>query len=63
MEDIVLVTMSEFGRTAQENGNNGTDHGHGDVMFVLGGPVREARFTANGPALSRSNSTKAAIWP
>ena len=38
-EDIVLVTMSEFGRTARENGNRGTDHGHANVMFVLGGPV------------------------
>jgi uncharacterized protein (DUF1501 family) len=40
MEDIVLVTMSEFGRTAQENGSNGTDHGHGSVMFVAGGRVK-----------------------
>src|SRR3989441_3968049 len=39
MEDIVLVTMSEFGRTAREDGNAGTDHGHGNVMMVLGGPV------------------------
>src|SRR5262245_49130835 len=37
MEDIVLVTMSEFGRTAREDGNGGTDHGHGNVMMVLGG--------------------------
>ena len=37
MDDIVLVTMSEFGRTAEENGNAGTDHGHGDLMMVLGG--------------------------
>src|SRR5947208_1004178 len=44
MEEIVLVTMSEFGRTAQENGNNGTDHGHGNLMFVLGGPVGEEGF-------------------
>src|SRR5208282_5679840 len=39
-EDTVVVTMSEFGRTARENGNRGTDHGHANVMFVLGGPVR-----------------------
>jgi hypothetical protein len=37
MEDIVVVTMSEFGRTAEENGTGGTDHGHGNVMLVLGG--------------------------
>ena len=34
MEDIVLVTMSEFGRTVEENGNAGTDHGHGSLMMV-----------------------------
>ena len=37
-EDTVVVTMSEFGRTARENGNRGTDHGHANVMFVMGGP-------------------------
>src|SRR5437899_10619055 len=36
MENIVVVTMSEFGRTARENGNRGTDHGHANCMFVLG---------------------------
>jgi uncharacterized protein (DUF1501 family) len=40
MSDVVLVTMSEFGRTVRENGNRGTDHGHGNVMLVLGGGVR-----------------------
>ena len=51
MEDVVLVTMSEFGRTARENGNNGTDHGHGDVMFVLGGPVRGGKVYGKWPGL------------
>jgi len=51
MEDIVVVTMSEFGRTAQENGNQGTDHGHGDVMFVLGGPVRGGKVYGKWPGL------------
>ncbi len=53
MDDIVLVTMSEFGRTAQENGNNGTDHGHGDVMFVLGGPVAGGKVYGNWPGLEK----------
>jgi uncharacterized protein (DUF1501 family) len=53
MEDIVLVTMSEFGRTAQENGNNGTDHGHGNVMFVLGGPVRGGKIYGKWPGLEK----------
>jgi uncharacterized protein (DUF1501 family) len=39
-DDTVIVVMSEFGRTARENGNGGTDHGHGNVMWVMGGGVR-----------------------
>jgi uncharacterized protein (DUF1501 family) len=53
MEDIVLVTMSEFGRTAQENGNAGTDHGHGGVMFVLGGSVRGGKVYGKWPGLEK----------
>ena len=51
MEDIVLVTMSEFGRTAREDGNAGTDHGHGNVMMVLGGPVRGRKVYGRWPGL------------
>ena len=50
-EDTVVVTMSEFGRTARENGNRGTDHGHANVMFVLGGPVRGGRVYGHWPGL------------
>ena len=39
MADVAVVTMSEFGRTAKENGTRGTDHGHANVMFVMGGGV------------------------
>jgi uncharacterized protein (DUF1501 family) len=39
LDDTLVVCMSEFGRTARENGNNGTDHGHGGLMFLLGGKV------------------------
>jgi uncharacterized protein (DUF1501 family) len=46
MEDIVLVTMSEFGRTAEENGNSGTDHGHGSMMMVRGGRVAGGKISA-----------------
>ena len=52
MEDVVLVTMSEFGRTARENGNRGTDHGHGNVMFVLGGRVRGGKVYGRWPGLA-----------
>jgi len=53
MEDIVLVTMSEFGRTAREDGNAGTDHGHGNVMMVLGGPVKGGQVYGRWPGLER----------
>ena len=51
MEDITLVTMSEFGRTARENGDRGTDHGHANVMFVLGGDVRGGKVYGEWPGL------------
>ncbi|MBV8570957.1 MAG: DUF1501 domain-containing protein, partial [Acidobacteriaceae bacterium] len=53
MADITLVTMSEFGRTVKENGNRGTDHGHANVMFVLGGPVRGGKVYGAWPGLER----------
>jgi uncharacterized protein (DUF1501 family) len=52
MEDVVVVTMSEFGRTAKENGNRGTDHGHANVMFVMGGPVRGGKVYGKWPGLA-----------
>ena len=52
-EETVVVTMSEFGRTARENGNRGTDHGHANVMFILGGPVRGRRVYGRWPGLAQ----------
>jgi uncharacterized protein (DUF1501 family) len=37
MEDVLILTISEFGRTVRQNGSGGTDHGHGNFMFVIGG--------------------------
>src|SRR5665213_3535343 len=51
-ENITLVTMSEFGRTARENGTGGTDHGHANVMFVLGGAVKGGKIYGKWPGLS-----------
>jgi uncharacterized protein (DUF1501 family) len=53
MEDVVIVTMSEFGRTAEENGDGGTDHGHGNLMMVLGGPVNGGKIYGKWPGLER----------
>jgi uncharacterized protein (DUF1501 family) len=53
-DDTVVVTMSEFGRTARENGNRGTDHGHANVMFVMGGPVRGGKVYGRWPGLDQS---------
>ncbi|PYU15628.1 MAG: hypothetical protein DMG37_04530, partial [Acidobacteria bacterium] len=52
MENIVFVTMSEFGRTARENGNRGTDHGHANCMFVMGGDVRGGQVYGKWPGLN-----------
>jgi uncharacterized protein (DUF1501 family) len=53
MEDVTLVTMSEFGRTARENGDRGTDHGHANVMFVMGSGVRGGRVYGDWPGLAQ----------
>lgn len=50
--DTVIVVMSEFGRTVRENGNGGTDHGHGNVMWVMGGAVRGGKVYGKWPGLS-----------
>jgi uncharacterized protein (DUF1501 family) len=52
MEDVVVITMSEFGRTARENGNRGTDHGHANAMFVMGGPVAGGKVYGKWPGLA-----------
>ncbi|HSD10526.1 MAG TPA: DUF1501 domain-containing protein [Candidatus Binatia bacterium] len=51
MRDVLLVTISEFGRTAHENGNRGTDHGRAGVMLVLGGEVRGGKVYGDWPGL------------
>src|SRR2546430_2750618 len=55
LRDVVVVTMSEFGRTVRENGNAGTDHGHGTAMLVLGGPVNGGRVLGRWPGLDPAN--------
>src|SRR5579864_5993941 len=51
-QDTVILVISEFGRTVRQNGNGGTDHGHGNVMWVMGGPVRGRKVYGAWPGLS-----------
>ena len=51
MADTVILTMSEFGRAVAENGSRGTDHGHGNAMFVIGGGVKGGRVYGTWPGL------------
>ena len=53
MEDVVILTMSEFGRTVAENGSGGTDHGHANCMLALGGSVDGGRVLGDWPGLDR----------
>jgi uncharacterized protein (DUF1501 family) len=53
MEDVVILTMSEFGRMAKQNGNGGTDHGHAGAMFVIGGHVKGGTVFGRWPGLER----------
>jgi uncharacterized protein (DUF1501 family) len=52
MDDVLVLTMSEFGRTARENGNRGTDHGHATAFFALGGGVKGGRVYGRWPGLA-----------
>jgi uncharacterized protein (DUF1501 family) len=51
-DDTVVVVVSEFGRTVRENGNRGTDHGHGNVIWVLGGKVNGGKVYGDWPGLA-----------
>ena len=53
MDDVVILTMSEFGRMARENGSRGTDHGHAGALFVIGGKVKGGKVHGRWPGLER----------
>ena len=53
MDDVVIITMSEFGRMAKENGNRGTDHGHAGALFVIGGHVKGGKVHGKWPGLEQ----------
>lgn len=54
LANTVIVVMSEFGRTAKENGTGGTDHGHGNVIWLLGGKINGGRVYGEWGGLSNS---------
>jgi len=54
-DDTTIVVMSEFGRTAKQNGNNGTDHGHGNVMWVMGGKVNGGKVYGDWQGMEERN--------
>ncbi|MBX9928920.1 MAG: DUF1501 domain-containing protein [Gemmatimonadaceae bacterium] len=53
MDDVVILTMSEFGRMVRQNGSGGTDHGHAGAMFVIGGQVHGGKVHGRWPGLVR----------
>jgi uncharacterized protein (DUF1501 family) len=53
MGDVLILTMTEFGRMARQNGNGGTDHGHAGAMFVIGGSVKGGKVYGRWPGLAR----------
>lgn len=59
MQDVVIMTMSEFGRAVVENGSRGTDHGHGNAMMIMGGAVRGGKVYGRWPGLAREQRYEA----
>jgi uncharacterized protein (DUF1501 family) len=55
LDDVMILTMWEFGRAVAENGNRGTDHGHGNAMLILGGAVRGGRVHGSWPKLDEED--------
>ena len=62
-KDTVVIVVSEFGRTFRENGNRGTDHGHGSVYWVLGGGVKGGRIAGPQVAVIQANLFQDRDWP
>ena len=59
----MVIVVSEFGRTFRENGDHGTDHGHGSVYWVLGGGIRGGRIAGHQVAVTQANLFQDRDWP
>ena len=62
-QHTVVVVISEFGRTFRENGNHGTDHGHGTAYWVLGGGIRGGRIAGEQVQLSAATLNQSRDYP
>ncbi|HEY4078565.1 MAG TPA: DUF1501 domain-containing protein [Rhizomicrobium sp.] len=61
--DTVVIVVSEFGRTFRENGDRGTDHGHGSTYWVLGGGIKGGRIAGPQVAVTHANLFQDRDWP
>jgi uncharacterized protein (DUF1501 family) len=62
-DNTVVIVVSEFGRTFRENGDHGTDHGHGSVYWVLGGGIKGGRMAGQQVAVTQANLFQDRDWP
>jgi uncharacterized protein (DUF1501 family) len=62
-DNTIVIAVSEFGRTFRENGDRGTDHGHGSVYWVLGGGVKGGRVAGPQVAVTQANLFQDRDWP
>ena len=62
-DNTIVIVVSEFGRTFRENGDRGTDHGHGSVYWVLGGGIKGGRMAGHQVAVTQANLFQDRDWP
>ena len=54
-KDTLIITLTEFGRKIEQNGGNGTEHGYGTAVLMMGGLIKDAKIYADWPGLNRKN--------
>lgn len=61
--DTIVIVVSEFGRTFRENGDHGTDHGHGSIYWILGGSIRGGQITGRQVTVTQATLFQNRDWP
>ena len=61
--NTIVIVVSEFGRTFHENGDHGTDHGHGSVYWVMGGSIKGGQIAGHQVAVTQANLFQNRDWP